>query len=623
MRSNLGIDLDTLNSISDLYRALEENAFQLSRNSELPDLPVAYRDKTTDADEKRFAQLEIDAFIFYILGDKAFAYSYAPTQNVGELQEYPKVSDLDHPAYEYFKKRAFESVNPVLVARYNHLLWRSPKGIKNRQYALKAIKAYFEQITAFFQLYETDKLESNLGKIADLLKVLIALCIETKDSITELKILTQSVLLKRADIPFWLKNSLLEKMLDANQIFKPADFSGMLEIFEEGIDDSKWIGDKFLWANNYCDTAISVAKRSGDDFKRWHEQKGDCFVYTAEQETKAERMFLKASAYTSAIAAYRQAGNFSKRKRIEQSLFELKPSLQLGTVRIEASADLLKKMEEMSDHIKVTCAALLKQPPEVIYATLIDAWFYPSKKATEKAAAKLRTEFDMFKMILFDRNKNIFEGGKDTAKNKKFYEAYSRYIYTVTLQYYYYIFVPGIRSGHLTFKNFIGYLKDNSWLGKPYLKTDLGGKEIAFNWLTLISPALVEYFVQVQSWQFASQYTPNYVLCIDSLTLKMEGLLRNFAERLNVSTTVSAKGGGTQEALIGNIFENEIIQAYFSEDDIQFFKYLFANEGGLNMRNKVAHSLYNITDYDLDKMHLLLMALIRIAQYDLTEPEAG
>jgi hypothetical protein len=149
----------------------------------------------------------------------------------------------------------------------------------------------------------------------------------------------------------------------------------------------------------------------------------------------------------------------------------------------------------------------------------------------------------------------------------------------------------------------------------------LGGKEITIDWLTLISPAIVEYFVQVQSWQFASRYKPNFVLCIDSLTLKMEGLLRNFAERLNVSTTVGAKGGGTQEALLGNILENEIIQAYFSEDDIQFFKYLFANEGGLNMRNKVAHSLYNIMDYDLDKMHLLFIALIRIAQYDVTENE--
>jgi hypothetical protein len=420
MRSNLGIDLDTLNSISDLYSALEENAFLLSRNSDLPDLPVAYRDKTTDADEKRFAQWEIDAFIFYILEDKIFAYSYAATQNVGELQEYPKLSDLDHPAYEYFKKRAAESVNPVLVARYNHLLWRSPKGIKNRQYAVKAIKAYFDQVAAFFKLFEADNLESNLGKISDLLKTLIALCAETKDSISELKALVQTVLLKQIDIPFWMKNSLLEEMLDANQIFKPADFSGTLEIFENEIINTKWVGDKFLWANSYCDTAISVAKRAGENFKRWHEQKGDCFVYVAEQETKAERMFLKASAYTSAIAAYRQAGNVSKRKHTEQSLFELKPNLHLGTVRIETSPDLLKKMEKMSDHIKATCAALLKHPPEAIYLTLIDAWFYPSKKDTEKAAGKLRSELDMFKTILFDRNKNIVEGGEDSAKNKKF-----------------------------------------------------------------------------------------------------------------------------------------------------------------------------------------------------------
>ncbi|GAB2683437.1 hypothetical protein GCM10027037_00310 [Mucilaginibacter koreensis] len=70
---------------------------------------------------------------------------------------------------------------------------------------------------------------------------------------------------------------------------------------------------------------------------------------------------------------------------------------------------------------------------------------------------------------------------------------------------------------------------------------------------------------------------------------------------------------------MGNILDNEVIRAYFDEDDLQFFQYLFGNEGGINMRNNVAHSLYNLTQYNIDKMHLLLAALLRIANLNVTE----
>ena len=48
-----------------------------------------------------------------------------------------------------------------------------------------------------------------------------------------------------------------------------------------------------------------------------------------------------------------------------------------------------------------------------------------------------------------------------------------------------------------------------------------------------------------------------------------------------------------------------------------FFKYLFANEGGLNMRNNVAHSFYAFNDYSHDKILLLLAALLRLGKYDI------
>ncbi len=57
------------------------------------------------------------------------------------------------------------------------------------------------------------------------------------------------------------------------------------------------------------------------------------------------------------------------------------------------------------------------------------------------------------------------------------------------------------------------------------------------------------------------------------------------------------------------------------EDDLQFFNYLFTNEGGINPCNNVAHRYYHFTHYHLDKFHLFLAALLKIAQYTFSGEE--
>ncbi|MDB5000570.1 MAG: hypothetical protein JWR76_1647 [Mucilaginibacter sp.] len=69
----------------------------------------------------------------------------------------------------------------------------------------------------------------------------------------------------------------------------------------------------------------------------------------------------------------------------------------------------------------------------------------------------------------------------------------------------------------------------------------------------------------------------------------MEGLFHNFSERAGVSTTVGSKDG-LQEVFVHNVLDNPAVVEHFNADDLQFFKYFFANEGGLNLRNNVAHS---------------------------------
>ena len=618
MRST-NIDISDVRTIDDLYLILEQKALLMTRNWDITDVLVAYRNQAITDEEKQLAQWELECFLFTIRGNSIFSYSYSTGQNVGEVRQFPELDAYQQHAFAYLKKRASEAKNPLLAARYNHLIWKAPKGVKSKTHAEGAVKAYLVVIQEFIDLFDQDADGENYAQVSQKLENLIELVAEVKVQIPALKDLIDRILYKIQSVPFYVKHSLLKHMLESSTIFKPADFENALSVFELALSEGNGKSDSFLWIHNYFETAILIARKTGSDIKIWFNLLGDMHANIAKAEVKPDRMWLKLKSFASAVEAYQNAGNNLRKKEIEQLIFELKPQVQLPTVRLKKSEQEIEAFNIVSKYIKKECEQLLQEPSEVIYAHLISGWFFPSKETIAKQTAKVKSSLDFFTVIQFDRNKNIRNEKNDVSKNKQFYEGYQNYLYHITLQYLHMTFIPGIKSGRLTFKNFIAFLAENTWLGKPYIKTDLGGGQLEINWLTLISPAICDYFMQVQSWVLSqnSSYAPNFVLCIDSLTLKMEGLLRNFAERLNISTTIGGKKG-TQEAYVNHVLDNEIIQQYFDADDIQFFKYLFANEGGMNLRNNVAHCFYNFLDYNLDKMHLLLAALIRLAKYDVT-----
>ncbi len=99
----------------------------------------------------------------------------------------------------------------------------------------------------------------------------------------------------------------------------------------------------------------------------------------------------------------------------------------------------------------------------------------------------------------------------------------------------------------------------------------------------------------------------------------MKASSENFCEQLNLATNVTGKRG-IQEANINQVLEIEGLKKYYNEDDFMLFKYLLLNEGGINLRNNVAHCFYNQDDYKRSKMHLLIAALLRIGKYNFKLP---
>lgn len=610
------INLDDINTLSDFYKVFEANAIILDRNHDITELLLKYKNKSNSDEEKQKLQWEVEAFLYSFHGSRIFSFSTSNGKEIGEVSEYPKLDTHQSSAFTYLKLRSELSTSPLLKARYYHLLWKSIVK-KNTIFAINASENYIKSIIQCCQLSITNESEY-AHLIGKLFENLIAVVDEAKVNINESKHVAYQLLFNSPNLSFWMKHGIIDDMLKHPKIFRPVDFESVLSIFDTHLNEIKSKTDDFALVNYHLPTAFKVAQKTKSDIKKWFNEIGLAYLRLAETETDGKRNWIKLDEYRAAIDAFRQSGNQQKKEETEQLYFQLKPEVRLDEFRIDFDVETINKLQEFQNELKEKALALLKQSPDLIYSTIANGGFFPKYDDVLKASKQRENHFlDFVTTIYFDKNKNITRKSAGKEEAKEVLHTYGLRMKETLIPFLHYVFVLGIKSGHLTYRNFLGFLVHHSWIGKPHTKNDLSGNPETTNWINQIAPAIVEFFNQVLAWGESKYYTPNFILCIDSLTLKIEGLFRNFSERLNISTS-KGKKKGMQEALAHDIINNELIKQYFDENDILLFDYVFSNEGGLNLRNNIAHCFYSEKEYHPDKMLLLIAVLLRLGKYNVS-----
>lgn len=605
-------EIKNINSLHEFYIFLEENALFLEKDHDIVESILMYKNKTNSQAQKQQLQWELEVFLFSFIGGRIFSFSTSNRASTGDLMEYPQFDQYQSDALEFMKLRAKNSTAALLKARYNHVLWRS--SLKNKNFVENAIENYIAAISQCINLTNSEGDFSHL--IGRLYENFVAITQESKISNEHTKRMTASLLCDQR-LPFSLKHGIVKDMLKYPKIFKTKDFDNVLPIFEQRITNIETKSDDFMLVNYHLPTVINVAQKLRSDVKKWHNEIGLAYIRMANEEIDENRNWIKLDNYRNAINAFRLAGKHSEKEATEQLYFELKPKVRLDEFRIDFDEETIQKLQDSQEELKIKAQNLLKEEPSYIYSLIAKGTFFPKYDDVLKAAKNKETNLlDFITTLYFDRNKNIkkYSGGKE--EHREILEVYGDRIKETLLPFLHYVLVLGIKSGHLTSKNFILFLIHHSWIGKSHIRIDLSGNPEQINWILQIAPAIAEFFNQILAWGESKFYKPNFILCTDSLTLKIEGLFRNFSERLNISTS-KGKRTGVQEALAHDIINNEIIRKYFDDSDRLLFDYVFSNDGGLNLRNNIAHCFYSENEYHTDKMLLLLSVLLRLGRYNI------
>jgi hypothetical protein len=612
------INIEQFDSLEELYEFIDTNLLKLEKRGDLANLWVRYRNAAKNEVEKEKAQFEIDYLLYYLLDGKFFPLVNGKTGKAEKTCSYPDLSDGGKQEFDHLLFRAENTKNPLLKAKFFHILWKCPLGLRKRNFAEEAAIYYIESIQVLLGIEEKEN-KTLLNLMQRDFENLAAICKEAKLKDIEIGEILKQIIHDQEKIPFYVKEQLATVVLKYPSLFNQDDVLKCYSVYEDHFWKEQSRVDPFLIIHHYAPNAIKFAQKLKLDQKKWFRLIGEVHLNDVKKEKDKSRDWLSLSKLLEARNNLKKGGDQALLKEAEELYEEIRPTAKIGSHPITITREQHQDLFDYRDsRVELAMKLVKESSSDLIYGRLIMGIDFPKAAAFKDGIRDLVPDFlKGVQTVFFDINGNASSGNDDLDEKVMMMNFYQLELDFQTIPFLYELFTKGIESGKLTAKNLIEHLAFKTWIGNPYFIQDQQNRDRIKSWISLIAPGIIELFAQIQASRFSTTYNPSYVLAIDSLVLKIEGLLRFFLDQSNQKTTV-AKTKKIEAMTLNQILESEGFKKYFDEDDQLFFDYLFGSNGGLDIRNNVAHCFYDDENYHIMTGILIICALLRISKYNFT-----
>ncbi len=506
---------------------------------------------------------------------------------------YPNLA-LFEDDLDYIKVRSENTLNPKYKAKYNHLLWLSKA--KNIIYAKTAVDSYLSFLKV--NIVSLEKIE-NQNLFESYYKNLFILSQNINYKIDEVIILAKS-LIGNEKLNGFRECSMMKFIVDEG---KKLD----IKIIQTFYDYSISVIENDIYPDflkEFLSFTIILCQKLKLKSHFYNNKLAEYYIKEAD---KQKENFFAHDYFLKALNEYKNAANHSKIEEVSTLIQEAKKNIDFKTISVEYQSDLLDAYWAFNDN--KTSMIIENNSSEAIYTYLINGKILPEALKLEEFSRPVT--FDFIKVVNFDINKNI-----STNKNSGINQ-YDLHLKNFSINHIWAIFLKGIKANKISLDSLIEYLTTKTWYSKNFTHTDSDGNIEGFDWIELIKPSIQNFFNQVNSDIINGVETKSgFILAIDSLVIKFEGLLREFS-RLVGAQTIEIKENGTKERIsFDKLLDNEKIVSIIPDTDIAFLKYLFTDKG-LNLRNNIAHCFYNTEKYSTGIMLLLIVALLKLGDFEI------
>lgn len=332
-------------------------------------------------------------------------------------------------------------------------------------------------------------------------------------------------------------------------------------------------------------------------------------IAKSRQEDIASMHFIKL-----ALDIYLKIKDNGKIKEMEELYSEKRNTFQLAETSIPIPDDYIKTIDETVKQTIETCSV-----DELLDQFAGTPWYETDDSIQALSDAVDNGLIGTLPLSCLDRYGNTVK--TYTPAEGKFWSTYSFFFKIGTLKMLK-LFMAAIDSQKLSYDSVLNYL-EKTWLNEP-IERNYNGKKICVVPLDTVKPGLKRIFDELK--QAEGSYIPDYVTIIDSLTLKIEGLLRFFIEKLKIPTFAKRRSKDG-DVIMEKLFDDIIADlkgtperpSSFVKDHLTMLKYVMSEKIGWNLRNEVAHSLLQIEDYSLDKVVVLFCLILKLSKYVFIE----
>ena len=534
----------------------------------------------------------------------------------GETIEYPQFEDIDKFT-EYIVKRNSDSNNVYLKARYSTFLFNI---VKHHRYAELAIASYLLSEELFEQ---RDSESDNLGRLAlDCIVNAFYISKKTKINTEKVRIKIFEMIYKYSNASssfFVIRADLIEIIISNQKIFGDyinTELILFLKSFVDILIDKKRYHNSITILNQ----CILLSEKIYFNDINWNEIIGDVNGLIVEDMGES---FASLSFCRNAIDSYKKSGNKTKYSEHKKKYEQISENMDFKKFKIDLDYDkLIEESELISNEV------IKFESNEIIYGLIFDKRLLPIYKNVLESSLKAYNNavFHLLaNTMIFDQRGNEVEHitTEDEKKNHQLYQSY-RILLDLKMITVDKIFEKSTFIGKLSLEILMKHFKENTWYGVEQ-QVKLGTGEIyKYNWLKQIGEPLREYFNQIEIYQNSNKKIyPNFILSIDSLGAKIEGLIRDLYTMHRFPTVLHTYDNSqrkiSREMDLNHLLREENFNKLFDEDEIMFFKYILTDQKGLNIRNRLAHSLLYPDEYHFQIMNLLILVLLKIGKYTLVE----
>lgn len=522
--------------------------------------------------------------------------------------EYPTLTLLKEDDINYIKKRANTVINPLLKIRYNQILWNFNQTKRDFNLA----KLIVDESLELLSLMKLTKDSANEFNVILFNATLISIGTSYKKDIVK-KVFLDTLDSIDSDL-YWIAIHILEFMHENSNFFKPVDFENVESLLKKFLNDIKLTNYEHFLGESFFYIAEKISQKTKSEPKFWFNEAGFYAEYWAEKRMEDDESRISVISFLKqALINFRNAGNETK---INETLLKLQNvDVQLGEIKIPLGEKEQKIFDKVTD---IQVKEFLQFSGNDFYKYLATyKTLIPSVKQIGKAIedSPKSSFMDFAKSYSYDINGNVSDG--DSPQNRRFGIFYEVYINTL-FHLLWKLFYDGIKSNKITYESLFKYLIEESWIGASYNQNH--SKKAKKNWILLLSPAIFQFFLK---YSFFLQSLNDFTLIveIDSLVLKVEGLLRELIQKNGHSTQALNKDGSAiREVPLEDLLSRQIVKDILGEDETYFIRYVLSNTG-MNLRNKIAHCYFNYDNYSPIHAIVLIFIIIRLSKFQYTTVE--